>query len=53
MQNKVEHEPELKDMDDYHKPMPKNKLRVIVWSFLALGVVWLLFKVVAAFFLQE
>lgn len=44
MQDKKEHEPELKDMDDYHKPMPKKKFYIIVWSFIALAVVWAIFQ---------
>jgi hypothetical protein len=47
MKYKKEHEPQLKDMDDYHKPMPKKKLRVVIWSFIALGAVWALFKLIA------
>ncbi len=47
MKFKKEHEPQLKDMDDYHRPMPKKKFRVIVLSFLALGAVWALFKLIA------
>jgi len=49
MQYKKEHEPQLKDMDDYHKPMPKKKLRIIVWSFIALVAVWAVFQGVVAF----
>lgn len=44
MQYKKEHEPELTDMDDYHKPLPKKKLRIIIWSFIALAVTWALFN---------
>ncbi len=50
MQYKKEHEPELKDMDDYHKPIPKKKLRIIVWSFIILGLVWAIFKGLAELF---
>ena len=50
MQYKKEHEPQLKDMDDYHKPMPKKKLRIIIWSFIALVTVWAVFQVIAALF---
>lgn len=52
MQYKKEHEPELTDMDDYHKPMPKKKLRIIIWSFIALAVVWGLFQAVTMLLTQ-
>ena len=44
MKYKQDHEPQLEDMDDYHKPLPKKKLRIIVLSFIALGVVWAILK---------
>ena len=50
MQYKKEHEPELKDMDDYHKPIPTKKLRIIVWSFIALGVIWVILKELTGLF---
>ena len=52
MQYKKEHEPELTDIDDYEKPLPKKKLRLIILSFTALAAVWIIIKVLLTFFVK-
>ena len=52
MQYKKEHEPELNDMDDYHRPMPKKKFRVIIASFILLGTIWALLQWVSGLISQ-
>ena len=44
------HEPQMKDMDDFHKPLKKSKRRIILLSFVALLVIWGLFQFIGSMF---
>lgn len=52
MKFKKDHEPRLNDMDDYHRPMPRKKLRTILLAFLLVGAVWALYKGIEVMILQ-
>ena len=45
MKFKENHEPELRDIDDYHKPLRKSKLRIIIISFIIVAVIWTIFQI--------